>query len=404
MHSTRNGIIPSRPECHREAIIFGRRLSGAHFADARHGWAVGSNGTILATDDGGSKWPLQTSGVANNLNGVHFADATHGWAVGDNGTILATDDGGRRWRAQDGGGENDLSSVHFADTTHGWAVGDNGTILATANGGGKWQLQDSGTANGLFSGVYFADATHGWVVGADAMILATANGGATWQTLSTGDRNPFFLSFKKLVSSAVENLHGVYLADASHGWAVGQNGTILRWVLPDLGKIFAADTMDGLRAALKDTGVGEDAVGRPLQDFEQQADIVADLKKRIDSDRQELVYYIPPGTSGSTAELLKNPIFLSNVNRIGITIYAFFAITILVTIYRYVMRLTAHYDACADALELSDGVLDAQFHRLVRSLSPVGVDFGKVPASPVDRSADFVRDTLRYGSRRSGPG
>ena len=91
--------------------------------------------------------------------------------------------------------------------------------------------------------------------------------------------------------------------------------------------------------------------------------------------------------------------FLSNLNRVGITIYAFFAVTIIVAIYRYSTRLGVHYDACADALELSDDSIDARFHQLIRSLSPAGIDFGKVPRTPVDQAADVLQAAFRGRGR-----
>ena len=68
-------------------------LHGVHFADVDNGWAVGENGAILKTTDGGDNWTLQTSGVAASLRGVHFVDDDSGWAVGENGTILSFEDG-----------------------------------------------------------------------------------------------------------------------------------------------------------------------------------------------------------------------------------------------------------------------------------------------------------------------
>jgi hypothetical protein len=63
----------------------------AFAADGRNGWAVGDNGTILATEDGGVHWSPQISSTSNFLLGVAFtADGRHGWAVGENGTILAS--------------------------------------------------------------------------------------------------------------------------------------------------------------------------------------------------------------------------------------------------------------------------------------------------------------------------
>ena len=191
-------------------------LYGVAFAsDGRHGWAVGRNGTILATTDGGAQWATQTSGTSNALGGVAFAsDGRHGWAVGRNGTILATTDGGAQWATQTSGTSNDLGGVAFAsDGRHGWAVGDNGTILATTDGGAQWATQTSGTSNALGGVAFASDGRHGWAVGRNGTILATTDGGAQWATQTSGTSN---------------DLGGVaFASDGRHGWAVGDNGTIL---------------------------------------------------------------------------------------------------------------------------------------------------------------------------------
>lgn len=53
-----------------------------------------------------------------------------------------------------------------------------GVIIATSNGGATWVKQRSGTSENL-NAVTFTDATHGWAVGESGTILATTNGGAT---------------------------------------------------------------------------------------------------------------------------------------------------------------------------------------------------------------------------------
>ncbi len=62
--------------------------------DADTGTAVGAEGTILHTTDGGATWTLQSSGTTVPLSGVTFVDANTGWAVGEGGTILHTTTGG----------------------------------------------------------------------------------------------------------------------------------------------------------------------------------------------------------------------------------------------------------------------------------------------------------------------
>ena len=55
--------------------------------DSRHGWAVGTTGTILATSDG-EHWVVEHSGTRRNLWGVSFVDPANGWVAGDGGVIL----------------------------------------------------------------------------------------------------------------------------------------------------------------------------------------------------------------------------------------------------------------------------------------------------------------------------
>ena len=79
----------------------GNHLSGVSFTDANTGTAVGGNGAILRTTDGGITWVSQTSGTTENLNGVSFTDANTGTVVGSGGAILRTTDGGDTWGQPD---------------------------------------------------------------------------------------------------------------------------------------------------------------------------------------------------------------------------------------------------------------------------------------------------------------
>jgi hypothetical protein len=59
-------------------------LNSVYFVNAQTGWAVGENGKILATTDGGQNWQKLSQEVPNNtgtLNSVYFVDISIGWAV-----------------------------------------------------------------------------------------------------------------------------------------------------------------------------------------------------------------------------------------------------------------------------------------------------------------------------------
>jgi hypothetical protein len=89
MHSTRNGIIPSRPECHREAIIFGRRLTAHATASTILGGTAANIHTFAnaqATGDGNDLSLALVSAAATGLaNQFVFYDS---YAVGTGVTIF----------------------------------------------------------------------------------------------------------------------------------------------------------------------------------------------------------------------------------------------------------------------------------------------------------------------------
>ncbi len=173
----------------------GNTLNDVCFPSATAGWAVGDNGTVLSTTDGGISWSTTDCG-ANDLEAVCFADAQHGWIGGDGGTLMFTADGGATWTAQDVG-SMDVSDIAVAGTGA-WnsvsvvAVGASGKIYRTTDGGATWVARASGTNNYL-AAVAFGSAEVGWAVGNPdglapytATILKTTNGGATWTPAAGG--------------------------------------------------------------------------------------------------------------------------------------------------------------------------------------------------------------------------
>jgi photosystem II stability/assembly factor-like uncharacterized protein len=127
-----------------------------HFVDENTGWAVGDNGMIARTGDGGRTWKPQASTTSELLSDVHFVNRQSGWAVGDYGTVLHTGDGGKIWKSQKTGailnwaGEHTdtsrLLGVHFINARTGWIVGAYGTVFHTVDGGRTWTIQTTGSA------------------------------------------------------------------------------------------------------------------------------------------------------------------------------------------------------------------------------------------------------------------
>ena len=108
--------------------------------------AVGSNGTVLTTDDDGLAWTERESGSSAWLRSVAF-DASTGRAiaVGAGGTVLTSNDRGFTWAERDSGTSASLESVVFdASTGRAIAVGAGGTVLTSSDGGVTWAERDTG--------------------------------------------------------------------------------------------------------------------------------------------------------------------------------------------------------------------------------------------------------------------
>ncbi len=187
-------------------------LRATSFVNASTGWAVGEQGDIYNTVDGGKTWLPQRSPTRRNLSDVAFVNPSTGWIVGNDG-IFSTTDGGKTWVLQTA--DIDGSALAFVNASTGWAVGSSGRILATTDGGKTWQRQTSTVIN-LLRDVYFADTQNGWAVGTDG-VIATTDGGKTW-------------SQQLMRSSALlqdNTLATVWFANASAGWAGGGDSTLV---------------------------------------------------------------------------------------------------------------------------------------------------------------------------------
>ena len=121
------------------------------------------------SEDGGRTWTAQVH-LIKSLNGIYFVDSEYGWAVGNEGNILHTTDGGKQWLKQQSLKKTDLFGVFFTDRQEGWAVGMGGTILHTTDGGETWKPEKSVTTQDLWA-IQFVGKSYGWIVGQGGVVL-----------------------------------------------------------------------------------------------------------------------------------------------------------------------------------------------------------------------------------------
>ena len=154
-------------------------LWSTSFYDSFRGFAAGNQGTVIHTTDGGLSWGRDAIGTTEPLFGVSYVDINFAFAVGGKGTIRRSRGLSGNWEALTSPTTANLRAVHFIDGHTGTVVGDGGVILKTTDRGNTWELQNSGTTNDLF-GVAFTDSLNGVVCGASGTLLQTTDAGATW--------------------------------------------------------------------------------------------------------------------------------------------------------------------------------------------------------------------------------
>ncbi|MHC5036095.1 MAG: WD40/YVTN/BNR-like repeat-containing protein, partial [Planctomycetota bacterium] len=118
-----------------DAEDFGPRkqLRSLWFVKKKFGCAVGDDGVIFITTDGGGTWERCESATKKMLLGVCFTDEKTGWAVGEGGVIVKTTDGGKKWKVEKSPVEKKLNGLHFHEKEKvGIAVGEGGTLLRLA--------------------------------------------------------------------------------------------------------------------------------------------------------------------------------------------------------------------------------------------------------------------------------
>ncbi|MEE8575816.1 MAG: YCF48-related protein [candidate division Zixibacteria bacterium] len=220
--------------------FYGSELNSVDFANSSRGCAVGVNGGVIRTDNGGDTWEKVSLGSRGPIFDIQFVDDLNGWTAGGGG-VRRTTDGGITWEQTDcmaseavcflgvnygfavdrygflesttnGGGtwvrfhdwfESQVFDMQFLDSLHGW-VASGHDLFHTNDGGHNWMTQWEG--NSYIYSLSFVDLNHGWIVNTGGMIMHTSDGGQTWEEQTS----PVDAVFQD-----------VFFFDKLHGWAAG---------------------------------------------------------------------------------------------------------------------------------------------------------------------------------------
>lgn len=198
------------------------------FQDESVGWVVGEGGAVYkitgtATLNLGVAtwtwtWQVQNSNTAEDLYDVVFVDANNGYAVGNNGMVVKTTNGGTTWTVATAGTMETINAVCFDPSgVVGVAAGDNGFVYRTLNGGATWSSEDLGTMKWTGVSIPPGNFNVAYICGEGGNLRRNLNltGGGGWTAAADADL-------------AGKNLRAIHFpSSADVGFVVGDGSTLL---------------------------------------------------------------------------------------------------------------------------------------------------------------------------------
>ncbi len=194
--------------------------------------AVGERGIIVRGDLHGAHWSQAKVPVSVMLTAVAFVDANRGWAVGHDGAILSTTDGGANWlRRFDGNASNKLmlddakAAVEAARAKGGKPLEDADNALGDIEAAVKF-----GPSRPLL-GLWFRSPLVGFAVGSYGQAFRTEDGGMHWTSLGRALSNPDGLHYNAIQGGPDRQL--AIAGEAGRVYRSNDNGA--SWTTEDTG-------------------------------------------------------------------------------------------------------------------------------------------------------------------------
>ena len=207
------------------------------------GWIVGEGGSIFRTKDGGGTWAKIQSPVKDSLFKVAVMNPDAACAVGANGILLCTENGGSSWTVNHFM-DFTFFDVAFSPQGSAWAVGEYKTVVFSSDNGKHWQVQSGGKR--IFTeppnfAVAFDPSGDGIIAALGPAIQETRDSGRSWTSLP--------LTETRQVYAAVANQG----AAATKFWIAGSEGFLV-----DIGDGKTSRVPTGVAADITDIGFSGD--------------------------------------------------------------------------------------------------------------------------------------------------
>lgn len=205
----------------------GSHLEDCFFTNESTGYAVGWDGTVIKTTNGGNNWNQLNTGSNRFYYSIFFTNQSTGYlASGDDdwspqeSIILKTTNEGITWEQIFSVSNTHIGSIYFINDSIGFIVGgvyvsNGGRIFKTTNSGINWIQYYASTTTNNINSIYFTNDSVGYVAGDDGRMLKTTNQGLNW--ISIANSGTYFYQF-----------NSIYFLNENTGFVAGENGALYK--------------------------------------------------------------------------------------------------------------------------------------------------------------------------------
>ncbi|MDO6594775.1 YCF48-related protein [Neptuniibacter sp. 1_MG-2023] len=249
-------------------------ITSLNFFDKQTGWAVGHDGVILGTKDGGLSWQKRLDGAVINQLRVDALETEFNYqnSLGAVDADLLENLGYQLDDAKiavEEGPSSPLLDIIFLDSLTGYAVGAYGLFLKTNDGGLSWVYEGYKLPNPdslHLNRVIQTQAGHLLILGEAGLLIESLDNGGSWHKVE--------LPYQGSLFSAVE---------ADSLYLMGLRGTVLKRTRDELGSTVWNKIDIGSTATINDAIVVDDIaylVGQGGALLQKQGEAFVPFQKR----------------------------------------------------------------------------------------------------------------------------
>jgi len=104
-------------------------------------WVIGSNGTVLKTEDGDKSLRLQKTGEGMKVLAGSAVNKKVCWLIAEKGIVLRTTDGGKHWLTVSPPSAANFTAIKAVSATEATATDASGKVsYSTVDGGATWSV------------------------------------------------------------------------------------------------------------------------------------------------------------------------------------------------------------------------------------------------------------------------